>query len=63
MPKSMDEVRRKDKLCYLLFKQWFELSRTWQNKKNEKMDQCKKGCKYSPFIKGIRSYTEKTITG
>ena len=29
MPKTMDEVIRKAKLCYLLFKQRSELSRTW----------------------------------
>ena len=39
MPKTMDEAIRNAKLCYLLFKQRSELSRTWQNKNNEKMDQ------------------------
>ena len=51
MPKNIDEVIRKAKLCYLLFKQISELSKTWQNKKNEKWDQHKKGFKPSPFRK------------
>ena len=34
MPKSMDEENRKDKLYYILFKERFELSRTYQRKKN-----------------------------
>ena len=29
MPNTMDEAIRKDKICYLLFKQRSELSRSW----------------------------------
>ena len=52
MPNTLDEAIRKDKLCYHLFKQRLELSKNWKNKKNEKMDQCRKGLKPSPFRKG-----------
>ena len=38
MPKIMDEAISKAKLFYLLFKLRSELSKTWQHKKNEKMD-------------------------
>ena len=58
MPKTIDEAIRKAKLCYLLFKQRSKLSRNWKYKKNEKMDQCRKGYKPSPFRKGTRSHTD-----
>ena len=53
----MDEAIRKAKLCYLLFKQIHELSKTWKKKRIKNMDQCSKGFKPSPFRKGTRSYT------
>ena len=55
MPKTMDEAIRKDKICCILFKQRSELTRTLQNKSNEKRDQRKKGFKPSPFRKVTRS--------
>ena len=58
MPKNMDEEIRKDKWCYHLLKQRLGLSKNCQSKKNEKMDQCRKGFKPSHFIKGTRSQTD-----
>ena len=58
MPKTMDEAIRKDKLCYILFKQRAEWSRTWKTKNNENMDQHWKGFKPSPFRKGTISYID-----
>ena len=58
MPKTMDEAIRKAKLCYHLFKQRLELSRNMQHKKNDKLDQRKKGFKPSPFRKGAKRHTD-----
>ena len=43
MPKTMGEAMRKEKLWYLLFKQRYELNRTWRNKNNEKKRLGKEG--------------------
>ena len=59
MPKTMDEAIRKSKWHCHLFKQRSEVSKIWQHKKNENLDQCKKGFKPSPFQKRARSHTEK----
>ena len=56
MPKTMDEAIIKANLFYHLFKQRSELTKSWKNKKNEKMDQRKKRFKPSPFTKGTRSH-------
>ena len=55
MPKTIDEAIRKDKICCILFKQRSKLTRTLQNKSNEKRDQRKEGFKPSPFRKVTRS--------
>ena len=62
MSKNMDEAIRMAKLCYHLFKQISELSRNWQNKKNENMDQRKKGFKPSPFRKGTTIHTDNNYS-
>ena len=43
MTKNMDEAITKADLCYHLFKQRYKTTKNWQNKKNEKIDQRKKG--------------------
>ena len=58
MPNTMDEVIRKSKFCYHLFKQRLELSRNWKHKKNENLNQRKKGFKPSPFRIGTRRNTD-----
>ena len=43
-------------------KQRSKLTKNWQNKKNEKIDQRKNGFKPSPFRKGTRSHTDNNYS-
>jgi hypothetical protein len=42
-PKSLSEVFKKARMCYNQYKQWVEFRKAWKDKKQEQMNQWKKG--------------------
>ena len=42
-PKSLNEVFRKDQMCYDQYKKRSEIPKAWKDKKQDKMNQQKKG--------------------
>ena len=56
-------MQSKNPNCVIICsKQRSELTKNWQNKKNEKIDQHKNGFKPSPFRKGTRSHTDNNYS-
>ena len=48
-PKTLDEVLRKERICFEQYKQRNDISKVWNDKKEEKFSQQKKGFRPPPF--------------
>jgi hypothetical protein len=58
-PKSLSEVFRKARMCYDQYKQWSEFPKAWKDKKQDRMNQRKKGYQPAPFRNATKSFPRK----
>jgi hypothetical protein len=58
-PKSLSEVFRKARMCYDQYKQWVEFPKAWKDKKQERMNQWKKGYQPAPHRNTTKSFPRK----
>jgi hypothetical protein len=60
-PKTLNEVLRKERICYEQYKQRSENPKAWREKKQEKLNQRKKGFKPSPFHNMSKGHQENNF--
>jgi hypothetical protein len=58
-PKSLNEVFRKARMCYEQYKHRFEIPKAWKDKKQDKMNQSKKGFQLAPFCNMENGFQRK----
>jgi hypothetical protein len=58
-PKSLSEVFRKARMCYDQYKQREEFPKTWKDKKQDRMNQRKKGYQPTPYQNAAKGFPRK----
>ena len=58
-PESLNELFTKAWMCYKQYKQRYETPKAWKYKKEDKLNQCKKGFQLPPFCNMIKWFQRK----